>query len=711
MRVRQRFFILLSVVVFVTIMLYVYVYSVIDNNRLMAKMDADAQEAKYAFQAEQHASELRMLQIATFVANDPKVQQLFLKGKRAVAAEGGGAGGVEAEKIRAQLYEHLRYSSDILAQQFQFRQLQFHLGPGSLSFLRIHQVDKFGDRMDNVRFTVVATNAIQRAVTGFETGRVVSGIRGVVPVFAVDGATGENVYVGALEAGTSFNIALESLKKNRPWLDSAVLLHKHHLQRNMWPNFLAGLLEKKQFFHDMLIEATSSGEVAGLMQQPELTGILTAGGHELVTVGDKYLNVCSFALRDFRGLTDVQQPDAGLVVLCQDVGAAIATHRRNVNNMMLYGLLLFISLELLIYFGLRYMTSRLERELSLSQQRQAASDKLALSATEAARMKGTFLSMMSHELLTPLHTIIGMGQLLSTSNMEAEHQRCIDKINLSAQRLFNLIGEVLTIVKLEDSSLSTEATPFNLQQLIQHLSGHFLPLAQNKSLILKSKIGERVPVYLRGYPDLLERVLSQLVGNAIKFSSGGEVIITINMLQLKGEKVTLEFGVTDQGIGIAAGHLTEIFEPFYQVDSSISRAHEGAGLGLHLAQKICQQLGCRINVDSTLGVGSSFSFVVQLEVDSAASSIACANGLESDTAVAQTERETGSSEELGALLQQLHIPLANLQAKQCQQLGQQLRNKSWPTTYSDDVDKLILLIEGYRFSEAQEVLAWLQKML
>jgi len=713
MSVRQRFFILLSGVVFVTVMLYVYIYSVIDNNRLLVKMAEEAQDAEYAFKAEQHDSEMRMLEIATFVANSPEVQQLFLKGKRAVEAEGGGAGGVEAAKIRVQLYEYLRYSLDILASQFQFRQIQFHLGPGSLSFLRVHQVEKFGDRMDNVRFTVVDTNATQSAVTGFETGRVVSGLRGVVPVFAVDGATEKKVYVGALEAGTSFKIALDSIKKNRPWLNGAVLLSKQHLQRNLWPPFLAEQLEKKQFFHDMLLEATSSEEIEELLQLPELVEILTANGHKLVTLGAQHLNVCSFALRDYRGQTDLQRPDAGRVVLWQDVSADILTHKRNVSNMMLYGVLLFICLELLIYFGLSYMTNRLEHELALSLQRQAASDKLAHSAAESARIKGTFLSMMSHELLTPLNTIIGMGKLLSASKMEAEQQRCIGKINLSAQRLFNLIEEVLSIVKLEDSSLTAEDSSFSLQLLIKRVCDHFEPLAQQQAITLKSKIGVDVPVSLRGYPDLLERILSQLLGNAIKFSSGGEVVITINVLKLEGEQVTLEFGVTDQGVGIGARHLTEIFEPFYQVDSSFSRAHEGAGLGLHLAQKICQQLGCRIEVSSTVGVGSRFSFELQLEVEAAGAAgfAAAINASESDKEDREKGSETGSSEELAVLLDQLHLPLSNLQAKQCQQLAQQLRNKRWPATYRDDVDKLILQIEGYRFSEAQDVLAWLKKML
>ena len=704
---------MLSGVVFVTVMLYVYVYSVLDNNRLLAKMQEDAQQAEYAFKAEQQAAEMRMLQIATFVVNDPEVQLLFLQGKNAVTAEGGGAGGAEAAKIRAKLYEHLRHGQEILAQQFQFRQLHFLLGPGALSFLRVHQVEKFGDKLNNVRGTVVATNATQQAVTGFETGRIVSGIRGVVPVFAVDSENGAKVYVGALDAGTSFDVTLQALHKNRPWLNGAVFLNKKHLQHIVWPKFLAEMLTKKQFIHDMRLEGTSSPQIDDLLQQQQFPAMLLTNGHQLLTIGDKHLNVISFALRDFRGLTDPQQPDVGRIVVWQDVSAAIATQKHADNKMMLYGLLLVISLELIIFFALRYLTSSLKLELDQSLQRQITSDKRAQVAAESARMKSTFLAMMGHELLTPLNTIIGMGQLLSTSSLEPAQQRYLGKINLSSQRLLNLISEVLTIVKLEDSSISEEATSFNLPHIVKRVTDHFSAQAQTHATALKSKIADQVPLYLIGYPDLVERILFQLVGNATKFSRGGEVTIDITMIKLAGERVTLKFCVADQGIGIAPGPLEQIFEPFYQVDSSISRAHEGAGLGLHLAQKICQQLGCIINVNSTVGVGSRFSFVLQLDVDSAGTVdlFDTTNTVELHADVAKTEYELGSCKELSALLQQLHIPLVNLQAKQCQQLAQQLSNKRWPSTYSEDVDKLILQIEGYRFSEAQEILAWLQKML
>ncbi|MDY0190855.1 MAG: ATP-binding protein [Desulfuromonas sp.] len=712
MSVKQRFFLLISFIILLTVMAYVYVYSIIDNRRVLEKMDEDAQQAEYAFKAEYQAAQMRMLQIATFVASDPHVQQLFMQGKRAIAAEGGGAGGPAAAKIRAELYEHVRNSRAMLEQQFDFHQLHFHLEPGATSFLRVHNVTKFGDSLDKIRFSIMATAATHQAVTGFETGRTMSGIRGVVPVYALDAKSGEKIYVGELEAGSASSVVFSSLHANHPWLNGAVFLTKEHLLRNVWPEYFAEIEGEKQFVYDMYLEATSSSEIQKLLNLQQFASVLSTPGHQLLTVEGKTYNMCSFGLRDFRGVNDPSQEDVGQIVVWHDVTAAIATQQRNVYHMIMYGLLLFIALELILYYGLHYLTSSLEKELAASLKRQEASDKQAQIAAESARMKNTFLAMMGHELLTPLNTIIGMGRSLNTDSMQLEQQRCIGKINLSAQRLFKLIDEVMAIVKLEDSSVIAATTPFNVYQLLQRIISNFTSLSQDEAISLKSSIDTQVPPYLRNHPHLLERVLSNLVDNAIKFSTGGEVVIAIDVLDRREESVVLEFSVTDQGIGIGADHFSEIFAPFYQVDSSLSRPSDGAGLGLHLAQKICRLLGTSIQVESSVGGGSRFSFVLHSDVEVNAEVATNA----ADRPQQRNEQITpladmGSSTELRALLEQLHVPLVNLQAKQCRQLAKQLQSKRWPDAYSGDVNRLILQIENYRFTEAQEVLAWLQKML
>ncbi|MFK5926930.1 MAG: hypothetical protein QM483_09895, partial [Desulfuromusa sp.] len=162
MNVRLKIFLLLSLVLLGSIMLYVWVYSRMDHQRLMDEFKATANRVEIVFKNEQNATEMGMLQVATVIAHDQKVQQLFLLGKKAVELEGGGAGGELAAQVRQSLFEHVQQSQDVLAKQFGFRQLQFHFGPGSLSFLRVHRPEKFGDRMDKVRYTIVAANAEQK---------------------------------------------------------------------------------------------------------------------------------------------------------------------------------------------------------------------------------------------------------------------------------------------------------------------------------------------------------------------------------------------------------------------------------------------------------------------------------------------------------------------------------------------------------------------
>ena len=238
MNVRIKIFLLLSLVLLGSIMTYVWVYSRMDHQRLMDEFKATACRVEVTFKNEQNATEMRMLQIASVVALDQKVQQLFLQGKTAVALEGGGAGGELAAQVRQSLYEHVQEIQKALTNRFGFRQLHFHFGPGSLSFLRVHRPEKFGDRMDKVRYTIVTANAEQKSTMGFETGRVLSGIRGVTPVYAIDGVTQEKVHVGALEAGTSFANLLALFHASRPWLNVTVLLKHEHLQANVWSEFL-----------------------------------------------------------------------------------------------------------------------------------------------------------------------------------------------------------------------------------------------------------------------------------------------------------------------------------------------------------------------------------------------------------------------------------------------------------------------------------------
>ncbi len=202
---------------------------------LSLERDSDVLEKSFNGLLERTYKNMEM--IATFVSNNHDVQQLFYKGMLAVQAEGGGAGAEAAALYRHALYDAVAPGWTKIQQQFDARQLHFHLAPGSLSFLRVHRPEKYGDRMDDLRHTVVDVNATLEPVSGFETGRVYSGLRGVVPVFAKNSITQQQVHVGALEVGTSFNTVLKIFDDTQN-VGGGILLQRDHVESTMWPEYI-----------------------------------------------------------------------------------------------------------------------------------------------------------------------------------------------------------------------------------------------------------------------------------------------------------------------------------------------------------------------------------------------------------------------------------------------------------------------------------------
>ena len=208
-----RLFILLSLIMAVFDITFVGITYFQSQNTLISRFEKEAESQHATFHNSFKETVNNMLQIATFVANDPRIQQAFLSGKLAVESEGGGKGKEQAKIARNNLLTIVAPSWAEMTRQFKARQLHFHLGPGSTSFLRVHKPTKFGDNMDNVRYTIVDANKTLKATSGFETGRVYSGIRGVQPVFAFSSDKQRQVHVGAVESGISYHDLLNNLSQ------------------------------------------------------------------------------------------------------------------------------------------------------------------------------------------------------------------------------------------------------------------------------------------------------------------------------------------------------------------------------------------------------------------------------------------------------------------------------------------------------------------
>ncbi len=354
---------------------------------------------------------LRMLEIATFAAHEPQVQQAFLRGKHAVEREGGGAGGPDAATARAELLLLTRPSRTSLAEHFDFRQLHFHLGPGSTSFLRVHRPEKFGDTLDQIRHTVVVANRDRQPTSGFETGRLYSGIRGVVPVTAPNAVTGEVEHAGALEAGTSFRGTLAAVARSHN-AQAAVLLTREHLESAVWPEFLAQLIAENPFSVGFLVEETTDPGVMALLNRDDVLAQLGATpGTRLYRAGEDSIAVTSFRLRDFLGERDPARPDVGRVLAWRDVGPEVAAFHHNVLLNLTVALGGFVLVEVLLFLGVRLATRTLEDRIERGREELAHSnDQLHIDIKRrmvAEHEKEAVIGEL-REALTQVHTLSGL---------------------------------------------------------------------------------------------------------------------------------------------------------------------------------------------------------------------------------------------------------------------------------------------------------------
>jgi len=243
-------------------------------------------------------------------------------------------------------------------------------------------------------------------------------------------------------------------------------------------------------------------------------------------------------------------------------------------------------------------------------------------ANQAGRAKSRFLANLSHEIRTPMNAIIGMTQIAERTQQPDEIVRCIKQIGMSSKHLLGLINDVLDISKIEDGKLKLTHTAFDLRQVIESIHVSMVQLAVNKSQELLIEFHNTGDTRLLGDDMRLSQVLINLLGNALKFTpEHGLVRLDILEFSRGQNSVTIQFSVTDTGIGIAPEFLERMFKPFEQADNSISRNYGGTGLGLAISQYIVEMMGGQIQVKSVQGQGACFSFSVPFEIDTATAPI------------------------------------------------------------------------------------------
>lgn len=267
----------------------------------------------------------------------------------------------------------------------------------------------------------------------------------------------------------------------------------------------------------------------------------------------------------------------------------------------------------------RDISERRRRDAELVQAIERA-DREAQASAKASQAKSAFLAFMSHEIRTPLNGVLGMAQILLGSELNAQQQDYAARILGSGRALMGLLDDILDFSKVEAGQLVLNAEPFELRVLVNEVVELFQANAHAKDVVLSYEMDAKVPTWLSGDPARLRQVLFNLVGNAVKFTSGGWVNIEIRPAG-SAEAPTLAMTVSDTGIGVAADKLESIFNPFAQADASTTRRYGGTGLGLAISRQLVELMEGRISAESTPDKGSRFSVHIPL--------VACAQPLES----------------------------------------------------------------------------------
>lgn len=249
----------------------------------------------------------------------------------------------------------------------------------------------------------------------------------------------------------------------------------------------------------------------------------------------------------------------------------------------------------------------------IAEEAKAKAESATRRAEDAVKAKQQFLSNMSHEIRTPMNAIIGFTKVLLKTDLSAKQKEYLTAIKLSGDALIVLINDILDLAKVDAGKMTFEQTPFKMALSISAMLHMFEPKIQEKNLELVKEYDSKIPEVLLGDPVRLHQIILNLVSNAVKFTTKGRITVSVRLVDEDDKMVTIEFAVTDTGIGIPEDKLDRIFENFQQASSRTSRLYGGTGLGLSIVKQLVEPQGGSIHVKSKIDEGSVFSFTLSFQ--------------------------------------------------------------------------------------------------
>lgn len=559
----KKIFLLISSFVLLTDSLFVAINYKSSQEEL--KKELLRQQFEYTSSFDQYIENayLSMQKLSNYIANDKTVIRLFETGRKAALA----GDKQTAQKYREYLYNYLESSWNALQGKYFVRQLHFHIGPGDTSFLRVHKPEKYGDDLSSIRHTIVDSIKYNKEVTGFESGRVYSGLRGVTPITDKD-----NNVIGALEAGASFKEIVNNLSKNIH-SDFAVLLNVDYMRETMWEERLKPFFDKNPPIKNSYIEATSSPFINNILKLPNIN--LNSQTPQVIERNEEYYSLFTTTLHSYQTKRDQNKNGVGQILIWHDITPIIQSNKKQFLVNLLYGILAFLLIELAIYKGIRIATQKLEKIITLQK----------TDLYQKNQRLEKFNQMLSHDLKNSLNSVIGMSDIslhyiedIDNANIKHNMNEYLQTIHNAGQHMDKLVTNLLIYSQegVQNKDL------YDLKSLTQEVCS-----------ILKSEIeetGTKVNLneneaYIFVNKHLFTQALFNLINNSIKYRSNHhKPEISISCTENKTQSKIV---ISDNGIGIENKNLDKVFNLSYRETKANQKA-TGHGIGLHTVKDIIE---------------------------------------------------------------------------------------------------------------------------